>query len=77
VGTEGEKDGGGGESRQEKESGYSERVEEGRDKLIKQNSRQWVLRGRAIKRVKVARVGEEPERRLRRARVAEEVGEGG
>jgi hypothetical protein len=30
VGTEGEKDGGGGESRQEKESGYSERVEEGK-----------------------------------------------
>jgi hypothetical protein len=28
---------------------------------IKQNSRQQVLRGRAIKRVKAARVGEEPE----------------
>ena len=40
-----------------------------------QNSRRGILRGRAVKRVVAARVGEEPERRLRRARVAEEVGE--
>ena len=36
-----------------------------------------ILRGRAVKRVEAARVGEEPEHRLRRARVAEELGERG
>ena len=34
-----------------------------------------ILRGRGVEQVKPARVGEEPERRLRRARAAEEVGE--
>jgi hypothetical protein len=38
----------------------------------KEKLNRWVLRGRAIKRVKAARVGEEPERRPCRARVAEQ-----
>ena len=36
-----------------------------------------IICGRAVERVEPARVGKEPERRLRRARVAEEVGERG
>ena len=43
----------------------------------KQNSGRRILRWRAVELVEAARVGEEPERRLCRARVAEEVGEGG
>jgi hypothetical protein len=42
-----------------------------------QRLNRWILRGRAVKRVKTARIGEEPECRLCRARVAKKIGEGG
>ena len=61
--------------------GIAKGKNEGRDKLksdqSNQNSGRRVLRGRAVKRVKTSGVGEETKRRLRRTRVAEEVGEGG
>ena len=67
------------EKRLEEDDGYSVvwvRSESGKGEgqSRKEKLNRWVLRGRAIKRVKAARVGEEPERRPCRARVAEQVG---